>query len=60
MNSNIWNWSSSLFLGTRTEKTETKIELELLTGFDVLLMVEKDIRDGMYQAKNWHAKAKKN
>ena len=48
------------FSAPRLKKTKTKIELELLTGFDVLLMVEKDIRDGMYQAKNWHAKAKKN
>ena len=36
---------------------ETKVELELLTNIDMLLMVEKGIRGGICQAIHRHAKA---
>ena len=35
---------------------KTKVELELLTNIDMLLMVEKGIRDGICQAIHRHAK----
>ena len=36
---------------------KTKVKLELLTDIDMLLMVEKGIRDGICQAIHRHAKA---
>ena len=36
---------------------KTKVELELLTNIDILLMVEKGIRGGICQAIHSHAKA---
>ena len=36
---------------------KTKVKLELLTDIDMLLMVEKEIRDGICQAIHRHAKA---
>ena len=36
---------------------KTKVELELLTNTDMLLMVEKGIRGGMCQAIHKYAKA---
>ena len=36
---------------------KTKVELELLVNIDMLLMVEKRIRGGIFQAIHWHAKA---
>ena len=36
---------------------KTKVELELLTNIDTLLMVEKEIRGGMCQAIHRHTKA---
>ena len=36
---------------------KTKVELELLTNIDMLLMVEKGIRDRIYQAIHRHGKA---
>ena len=36
---------------------KTKVELELLTNIDMLLMVEKGIRGGICQAIHSHAKA---
>ena len=35
---------------------KTKVELELLTNIDMLLMVEKGIRDGICQAIHRHTK----
>ena len=39
---------------------KTKLELELLANIDMLLMVEKGIRGGIYQAIQRHAKANNN
>ena len=39
---------------------KTKLELELLANIDMLLMVEKGIRGGIYQAIHRHAKASNN
>ena len=39
---------------------KTKVELELLANIDMLLMVEKGIRGGIYQAIHRHAKANNN
>ena len=36
---------------------KTKVELELLTNIDMLLMVEKRMRKGKYYPINWYAKA---
>ena len=36
---------------------KTKVKLELLTGIDMLLMVEKGIRGGICQAIHRYAKA---
>ena len=36
---------------------KTKVKLELLTNVDMLLMVEKGIRDGLYHSINRYAKA---
>ena len=36
---------------------KSKIKLDLLTAVDILLMVEKDIRGGIYHAIYWYAKA---
>ena len=36
---------------------KTGVELELLTNFDMLLMVEREIRDGICHTINRHAKA---
>ena len=36
---------------------KTKVELELLVNIDMLLMVEKGIRGGIFQAIHWNAKA---
>ena len=36
---------------------KTKVELELLTNIDMLLIVEKGIRGGICQAIHRHAKA---
>ena len=36
---------------------KTEVELELLTDIDMLLIVEKAIRGGMYQAIYWYPKA---
>ena len=38
---------------------KTKVELELLTDIDMLLMVEKGIRGGICQARHRHTKASK-
>ena len=35
---------------------KTKIKLELLTDIDMVLMAEKGIRGGIYQAIHWHVK----
>ena len=39
-----------LGLAWKTCLKKTKVELELLTNIDTLLMVEKEIRGGIYQA----------
>ena len=36
---------------------KTKVDLELLTGIDMLLMVEKRIRGGIFRTNHWYAKA---
>ena len=36
---------------------KTKVELELLTDNDMLLIVEKGTRDGISQAIHWYVKA---
>ena len=36
---------------------KTKVELELLVNIHMLLMVEKKIRGGIFQAIHWHGKA---
>ena len=36
---------------------KTKVKLELLTGYDILLMIESGMRGDMYQANYKHAKA---
>ena len=36
---------------------KTKVDLELLTGIDMLLMVEKRIRGGIFRTIHWYAKA---
>ena len=38
-------------------RKKTKVNLELLTNIDMLLMVEKGIRGGICQAIHRHAKA---
>ena len=37
---------------------KTKVKLSLLTDIDLLLMVEKGIRGGIYHAIHWYAKVK--
>ena len=37
---------------------KTKAKLSLLTDIDMLLMVEKGIRGGIYHAIHWYAKVK--
>ena len=44
-------------LAWQTCLKKTKVELELLTDIDMLLMVEKGIRAGIYKAIHSHAKA---
>ena len=44
-------------LAWQTCLKKTKVELELLTNIDMLLMVEKGIRGGICQAIHRHAKA---
>ena len=36
---------------------KTKLKLELITHYDMLLMIEKDIRGGIFQATHKYAKA---
>ena len=37
---------------------KTKVKLSLLTDIELLLMVEKGIRGGIYHAIHWYAKVK--
>ena len=48
---------SALELAWQACLKKTKVNLELLTDIDILLMVEKGIRGGMCQARHRHAKA---
>ena len=51
-------WVSGLLWQTTFKKTEVKIEL--LTDIDMLLMVEKSIREGISHATNRYVKLIKN
>ena len=48
---------SALGLAWQAFLKKTKVNLELLTNIDILLMVEKGNRDGICQAIHRHAKA---
>ena len=48
---------SALELAWQACLKKTKVNLELLTDIDILLMVEKGIRGGMCQARHRHVKA---
>ena len=48
---------SALGLARQARLKKTKVNLELLTDIDMLLMVEKGIRGGICQATHRHAKA---
>ena len=48
---------SALGLAWEACLKKTKVELELLKNIDMLLMVEKGIRGGIYQAIHRHGKA---
>ena len=51
------NFLSALGLAWQACLKKTKVDLELLTNFDMLLMVQKGIRDGIFQAIHTYAKA---
>ena len=51
------NSLSALGLAWQACLKKTKVELELLANIDMLLMVEKRIRGGIYQAIHRYAKA---
>ena len=36
---------------------KTEVKLELLTDYDMILIIEKEIREGICQATQWYAKA---
>ena len=54
------NFLSAPGLEWQASLKKTKVQLELLTDIDMLLMVEKGIRDGICQAVHRYAKANNN
>ena len=44
-------------LGWQAALTKAKVQLELLTDIDILLMIEKGIRCGICHAIHWYAEA---
>ena len=44
-------------LAWQTSLKKTEVKLELLTDYDILLMIEKGIRGGICQATHWYANA---
>ena len=47
---------SAAGLAWQTALKKTEVKLELLTDINMLLMVEKEIRGGIYHVNHWYAK----
>ena len=62
MHWDIWTWLCPFFLSApelawQACLKKTEVELELLTDVNMLLMVEKEIREGIYYAIHRYTKA---